>query len=77
MATDANANGNEAGHHVRPEGGGERTESAISDLHAVLANITLALVVLHISGVGLASIVHQENLVISGRKRAEHAIDRR
>jgi cytochrome b len=78
--TDANANGNEAEHRARPEGRVERTESAIGDLHGVLANITLALVVLHILGVGLASIVHRENLVlamISGRKKAEHAIDRR
>jgi len=64
LVTDANANGN-AEHRVRPEGGRERTESAIGDLHGVLANITLALVVLHIIGVGLASIVHRENLVLA------------
>lgn len=76
--TDAIANGNEAENRGRAEGG-KRTESAIGDLHGVLANITLALVVLHILGVALASMVHRENLVlamISGRKRVEPAIDR-
>src|SRR5271156_4466736 len=63
--TDANANGNEAERRARPEGGGERTESAIGDLHGALANISLALVVLHILGVGLASVVNQENLVLA------------
>lgn len=70
---------------VRPaladaERGGDRgersgeTESAIGELHAALANITLGLVILHILGVGLASFAHRENLVaamIDGTKRAE------
>ena len=54
------------------EGRGDRAESAMGDIHAALANITLGLVVLHILGVGLASVVHHENLVasmFSGRKR--------
>jgi len=70
----AHSNGNEAEHAARPEG----TASVVGELHGALANITLGLIALHILGVGLASIVHRENLVvsmISGRKRAEQAVD--
>ena len=52
----------------RPKG----AESAIGELHGTLANLTLALVVLHVLGIVLASIVHRENLVaamIDGKKR--------
>lgn len=65
VITRAYANSNEAG---------ERAESVLGELHGTLANITLALVILHVLGVGLASVVHRENLVaamISGEKRAE------
>ncbi len=73
------ANGNEMVHtSITTIGGAEQgeqgEESAIGELHDLLANITLALVILHVLGVATASVAHRENLVramITGLKRAE------
>ena len=68
---DENDHGKRAGRYERGGFGGEKFWE---EVHEVLANGVMVLVVLHVLGVILASVAHRENLVgsmFSGAKRAE------
>jgi cytochrome b len=52
---------------------GKEGESVFGEAHALLANITLGLIILHILGVAFSSYAHRENLIgamFTGEKRA-------
>lgn len=53
---------------------GESYEDVVEEAHELLANVVLALVILHLIGVAVASLAHRENLVrsmVTGYKRSE------
>ena len=57
-------------------GMGENVEETFESLHEFFANFTLFLVIVHLAGVAVESILHKENLVwamVSGYKRTENA----
>ncbi len=74
MAPLVAAEGSERAEFGEAPEAGEREESPWEEIHEACANLVLALALLHVAGVALASFAHRENLtraMIDGRKRAE------
>jgi cytochrome b len=69
----ASAQADEDGDEYGEHGAGGEGDETLEELHETFANATLALIILHVAGVVVASRAHDENLVramIDGRKRA-------
>lgn len=70
----AHADEDQRNREEEDEGLGDNTSGLWKEMHEALANFMLALVVLHIAGVVLASVVHGENLtgsMVTGYKRTD------